>query len=103
MDEYLSAVTRFGDDLCALGIPRQHLAKALCFYISALSEASQEAWLQLYRHVSETLQAWPGEELEPGAARRLFAFIDDDFGRSVLELSVRARLREHLLHHHVAS
>ena len=102
MDEYVSAVKRFADDLCALGIPRQHLAKAMCLYIIALSEASQEAWLRLYRHVSETLQEWSGEELDPGAARRVFAFIDDDFARGVLELPVRARLRDLLLQHRVA-
>jgi hypothetical protein len=103
MDEYVSAVARFAEDLRAAGIPRPHLSQAMSLYRSALFEPSQEAWGRLYRHVSQTLQQWCGKPLDPGAARRLFAFIDDDFGRSVLELPVRTRLRELLLRHHVAS
>ncbi len=103
MREYAGAVARLADDLYALGIAPPHLAKAICLYIDALYEPSQEAWGRLYGHISETLQQWPGVPLEPGAARRLFALIDDDFGRVVVEQPVRARLREMLLQHRVAS
>jgi hypothetical protein len=102
MDEYTSAIARFVEDLCAVGIPELHLSKAMSLYRSALFAPSHEGWERLYRHVSQTLQRWCGESFDPGAARRLFAFVDDDFGRSVLELPVRTRLRELLLQSHVA-
>lgn len=103
MKEYVSAVARFADDLYALGIARPNLAKAICLYINALFEPSQESWNHLYLHVSEALQQWPGVPVDVDAAQRLFALIDDDFGREILELPVRARLRDVLLQHRIAS
>lgn len=93
---------RFADDLWAVGIPLHHLDKAKGLYSTALFEPSEEAWERLYRHVSEMLQKWLRKPLEGDAARRLFAFIDDDFARNVLELPVRTKLRELLLHDRAA-
>ena len=103
LDEYISAAERFANDLYAVGIPQTYVTKAMRLYISALFEPSHEAWARLYRHVSQSLQQWFGESFEPGAARRLFAFIDDDFGRTVLELPIRTRVCELLLQHRIAS
>jgi hypothetical protein len=103
MDEYGCAAARFAEDLCSVGIPRLHLVEATRLYLSALFEPSQEAWVRFYQHVSRTLQQCSGEPPDSDAAQRLFALIDDDFARSELELPVRARLREVLLQHHVAS
>jgi len=102
-DEYISAVARFADDLWAVGIPQMHLDKAMGLYSTALFEPSEQSWTRFYHHVSELLQQRLRKAVEPGAARRLFAFVDDDFGRAVLELPIRTRLRELLLGHRIAS
>lgn len=103
VDEYVSAVARFADDLSAVGIPQTYIPKAMGLYSIALFQPSHEAWTNLYRHVSELLQECHGDALECDAARRLFALVDDDFARSVLELPVRMRLRALLLEYQVAS
>ena len=103
MDEYVSVVSRFADDLCAVGIPRRHLGKVMCLYMSALSERTDVGWAFFYRHVSELLQHWCGDPCDPDAAQRLLALVDDDFGQHVLELPDRARLRELLSEHRIAS
>lgn len=103
IDEYVSAVARFADDLYAVGIPQPYIGKAMGLYSIALFEPSEQAWACVYRYVSQMLQRWLGDSLEPAAAHRLFALIDDDFARRVLELPVRTRLRELLLQHRVAS
>jgi hypothetical protein len=102
MGEHVGAVKRFADDLYAVGIVGPQLAKAAFLYFNALSEGSEEVWTRVYRHVSELLQQESGEPTEPFAVQRLFAFVDDDFGRSVLELPVRVRLHELLLQNRVA-
>ena len=103
IDEYVSAVSRFADDLCALGIPQAHLSKVMGFYGIALFEPSDEAWTRLYRCVSELLQHSIGGTFESAAAGRLFALIDDDLGRRVLDTAVRTRLRGLLLPYPIAS
>jgi len=103
MNEYFSVVARFVDDLRALGIPRPRRAKAMSCYIDALFVPSPESWLRFYQQVSEMLQQWPGEPFDPDAAQRLFSLIDDDLGRTVSEVPVRARLRGMLLQHRIAS
>jgi hypothetical protein len=99
MQEDVGAIGRFADDLFAVGTPEQCVIEAVRRYVDALFEPSDETWARLYRYVSQTLEQWRSESIEPTAAQRLFAFIDDDFGREVLELPVRAHLCEMLLHH----
>ncbi len=101
IDEYVSAVTRFTDDLWAVGIPLFDLDKVEELYCTALFEPSEQGWARLYRHVSQLLQQWLRGRPEPSAARRVLAFIDDDFSRAVLERPMRARLRD-LLQHRIA-
>lgn len=96
-DEYASAVAHFTDDLWAVGIPLDHLAKARGLYSTALFQPSHEVWTRLYRHLSQLLQEWLEESPELNAARRLLALINDDFAITVLELGVRMRLGELLL------
>ena len=94
MEEQVSAVERFADDLRALGLAQQHLVTAIGLYVEALFKPSRETWGHFYGHVSQTLQQVRGEPLERDAALRMFALIDDDFARNVLEPPVRARLRK---------
>ena len=94
MDEHVSAVERFTDDLSALGVAHTQVVKAIGLYVDALFRPSMESWSDLYRHVSQTLQQWPGRPVSVDAAQRLYALMDDDLGRRVLEAPVRARLRE---------
>ena len=94
IDEYVSAVSRFADDLWAVGVPQQQLGKAMGLYGAALFEPSEQTWAHFYGHVSELLQRWFNDRLDHGAARRLFTFLDDDFARGILDLPVRTRLRE---------
>lgn len=101
IDEYASAVAHFTDDLWAVGIALDHLAKAKGLYSTALFQPSQEVWTCLYRHLSQLLQEWLQESPELDAAHRLFALIDDDFAITVLERSVRTHLGELLLRHRV--
>jgi hypothetical protein len=103
MEEQVSAVTRFADDLYAVGIAQSHIVEAICLYVDALVKPSQESWGRLYCHVSQMLKQCSGEPAEPNVARRLLAFVYDDFGGRILELPVRARLREMLLQHGMAS
>ena len=103
IDEYVGAIARFADDLYAVGVPRPHLGKAIALYSIALHEPSREAWACLYRHVSQLLQQRLRKPLKTEAARRLYAFLDDDLGRIVLELPVRTRLHELLLQDRIAS
>jgi len=102
MDEHVVAVKHFADDLYAVGICGPELAKAACLYFAALLDRSEEAWVLLYRHVSELLQSQFSEALDPCAAQRLLAFVEDDFGIRVLDRPIRARLRELLLEPRVA-
>ncbi len=99
MQENIDAIERFANDLSAVGAAKPCIIDAVRLYVAALFEPSDETWGRLYRFVSQTLQQWRGEPIEPTAAQRLFALIDDDFGRKVVDPLVRAHLREMLLHH----
>jgi hypothetical protein len=83
MDEYVAAVKRFAEDMCAVGTPRADVIEAARLYTGALLKPSDDAWARLYRHVSHTLAQRFGQPLDPAAARRLLAFVDDDFGRAL--------------------
>jgi len=103
LEEHVSAISSFADDLRALGIAESYVAKAICLYVNALLKPSRRTWGLLYRHVSDTLQQCPGELFEPNAAQRLYALLDDDFARNVLETPARGRLRNILLQYQFAS
>ena len=103
MEEQLSAVAQFANDLAALGIAQSDVVSATGFYVAALCKPSPATWGRLYRHTFYTLERWPGVPRDSAAAQRLFALIDDDFGRRVATPGVRARLREMLLRNGIAS
>jgi hypothetical protein len=103
MNEYIGAVSRFSDDLYALGISRPLRDEAIRLYMSALFEKSNEVWYRFYRHVYHALERWSGAPLDPDAASRLSVFIEDDFGRQFFDERSRAGLRRSLLQERAAS
>jgi hypothetical protein len=103
MNEYVSAVVRLADDLYALGVSRPLRNEAIGLYMSALFDQSTEVWRRFYYHVYRALVRWPGTPSNPEAAWRLFALIDDDFGKRLFGDGVRARLRRAMLEVRAAS
>lgn len=97
MNEYVSVVSRFADDLYALGISRPLRDEAIRLYMKALFEQSREAWYHFYRHVVHALERWSGDPFDTDAASRLSALIEDDFGKQAFNGRVRAPLRRMLL------
>ena len=102
MKEYISAAERFAEDLNAVGVSRPHRTEVAAFYLTALVEKTDEAWTAFYRHVAESLQHCSCVPLDAKASVRLCAFLDDDFGRTVLDAALRARLRYLLLRYRAA-
>jgi hypothetical protein len=102
-NEYVSAVSRFADDLYLLGIARPLRDEAIRLYMSALLDESTKAWRRFYQHVCRVLEWWSGTPFDPDAAWRLSALIEDDFGMQLFDERVRARLRRTLLQESVAS
>lgn len=97
MNEYVSAVSRFADDLYALGISRPLRDEAIRLYMKALFEQSREVWCHFYLHALRALERWPGDPFDTDAAWRLSALIEDDFGKQLFDERVRAPLRRRLL------
>jgi len=98
MNEYVSAVSRFADDLYALGISRPLRDEAIRLYMKALFEQSREAWSHFYLHVVRALDGWSGDPFDADAGWRLSALIEDDFGKQLFDQRIRASLRRTLLH-----
>jgi hypothetical protein len=101
-NQYVGTVARFADDLHALRVVRPLRDEAIRLYMSAPFDRPNESWRLFYLHVYSALDRVPSRSYDAAAARRVYALLDDDFGRRLFDDCDRARLRRTLFEDRVA-